>query len=91
MAAIHGFVSGQVQGVGFRWFVLHRARALGVAGWVRNTRDGRVEFYAQGDPEAVERFVETVGVGPPAAKVAGLVSSAVDVDPTLRGFEIRAS
>jgi acylphosphatase len=50
-------VSGQVQGVFFRQTTLHLARDLGLSGWVRNRRDGRVEAVFQGPPDAVERMV----------------------------------
>jgi acylphosphatase len=53
-----------VQGVGFRWFVLLSARRLGVRGTVRNLRDGRVEFVAQGDGRDVERLIGSVREGP---------------------------
>ncbi len=89
--AIRGFVSGRVQGVGFRWFALDRARTLGLAGWVRNVRDGRVEFQVQGDAAAVDRFMEAIRVGPPAAVVTGVTAVPADVDPAVRGFEIRPS
>ena len=44
-------VRGRVQGVGFRWFVDHEARLLGLAGWVRNNVDGSVETLAMGTAE----------------------------------------
>ena len=43
-------VRGRVQGVGFRYFVEHSAKGLGVSGWVRNVDDGSVEVYALGAP-----------------------------------------
>ena len=52
------FVQGQVQGVGFRWWVRARALELGLSGFARNLSDGRVEVLAQGDPDAVERLRE---------------------------------
>ena len=57
-------VTGQVQGVGFRWFAKMTASRLGLTGWVRNCPDGSVELEAQGDPAAVEDFVEAVSRGP---------------------------
>ncbi len=48
--------AGTVQGVGFRWFTRGAARELGVAGRVRNLRDGSVEIEAAGEPEALDRL-----------------------------------
>jgi acylphosphatase len=65
----HLRISGRVQGVGFR-FALHReAVAHGLAGWVRNRRDGTVEAVLQGDAAAVEAVRAWARRGPPAARV----------------------
>ena len=50
-------LSGRVQGVGFRFFVVEAAEVEGVQGWVRNLPDGSVEAAFEGDPEAVEAMV----------------------------------
>lgn len=65
-------VRGVVQGVGFRWFVLHHARQLGVRGYVRNCPDGSVEAVVEGEQAAVERLLELMRVGPPPARVQAL-------------------
>ena len=70
MPRIHLRVRGRVQGVGFRYFVLRRAQALGLAGWVRNRSDGSVEIEAEGDRVAVEALAAEVRRGPPGAHVA---------------------
>jgi acylphosphatase len=62
-------VRGQVQGVGFRWFVRERARSLGLSGWVRNDRDGSVRVYAVGPGPALEKLRGLLQQGPPAASV----------------------
>jgi len=62
-------VSGRVQGVGFRWFVLERASLEGITGWVRNLPDGDVEVMAEGDAEAMDRFERAVRQGPRGARV----------------------
>ncbi len=82
-------VSGRVQGVGFRFFAEAAARREGLNGWVTNLPDGRVEIWAEGDREAVDRFEAHVRHGPPGARV-----EAVDVDEQLPagrpgGFAIR--
>ena len=70
-------ISGRVQGVGFRYFAEAAAAREGVAGWVRNLPDGRVEVVAEGDADAIERFERALRHGPPGARV-----DRVDVDNT---------
>ena len=62
-------VSGRVQGVFFRDSCQQEAAAAGVAGWVANRRDGRVEACFEGSPEAVERMVQWCRHGPSRADV----------------------
>jgi acylphosphatase len=68
-ARVHLLVSGLVQGVCFRQFTVDEARRLGLAGWVRNLADGRVEVEAEGARDALLRLVEFCRRGPPAARV----------------------
>ena len=68
-------VQGSVQGVFFRVETRDRARSLGVAGWVRNQRDGTVEAVFEGPEEGVESMVEWCRRGPAGARV-----ESVDVD-----------
>ena len=63
-------VKGRVQGVGFRWWAVERAREAGLTGWVRNRRDGSVEVHAAGATPAVEDFAARLKEGPPAARVS---------------------
>ena len=65
-------VAGRVQGVFFRASCADEARRLGVAGYARNLRDGRVEVVAEGEPAAVDALVEWCRHGPPDARVDGV-------------------
>ena len=62
-------VTGRVQGVGFRWFVMRVADGLEVAGYVRNLPDGQVEVCAKGTPEALETLEQQLARGPRGAIV----------------------
>jgi acylphosphatase len=62
-------ISGRVQGVGFRWALRAQASALGLAGWVRNRRDGSVEAVLGGPPAALEALIAWAQRGPPGARV----------------------
>lgn len=68
-ARVHLLVSGIVQGVSFRFYTVEEARRLGVAGWVRNLPDGRVEAEAEGDRRALDALVAFCRRGPPSAQV----------------------
>jgi len=62
-------VEGNVQGVGFRYFVERKAQSLGLVGYVRNMRDGTVEVYAEGDGETLESLRPHLKRGPSFARV----------------------
>jgi len=67
---VRATVRGGVQGVGFRYTTVERARELGVFGWVRNEDAGTVLVHAEGPDEAVDALVAWLGEGPPGAAVA---------------------
>jgi acylphosphatase len=69
-AQLHALVDGQVQGVGYRYFVKNAADALALTGWVRNKWDGRVEVLAEGPREALEQLLEKLRRGPSSAFVS---------------------
>lgn len=75
MRRCHVTVTGRVQGVGMRFSCQREAERAGLAGWVRNLRDGRVELVLEGEDAAVDAVLRWLqGGGPPAARV-----DAVDV------------
>ena len=69
MRRVHVWVSGRVQGVWFRGATQQRMRELGLAGWVRNLPDGRVEALIEGEPARIETALAFLNEGPPGAKV----------------------
>ena len=72
MVRAHVYVSGDVQGVSFRWYAIQHARRAGVGGFVRNVPDGRVEAVFEGRQDAVEALIAWCREGPPAARVTGV-------------------
>jgi acylphosphatase len=69
---LHLFISGRVQGVFFRANTWKTARSLGLAGWVRNLPDGRVEVIMEGDAEAVAKMLAWCREGASPARVDGM-------------------
>jgi acylphosphatase len=65
-------VSGRVQGVGFRNYVENVAEKIGVSGYVRNRRDGRVEVFAMGSPEELKQLRVALERGPMMSRVDGV-------------------
>ena len=81
-------VRGQVQGVGFRYFVEQSAQALGVRGWVRNVDDGSVEVYAVGTQAQLSELAGHLWKGPRWAEVRG-VDEAEAAPESHSGFFVR--
>ena len=74
------FISGEVQGVGFRFFTQRAAARHQVYGYVRNLRDGRVEALAEGSPNNIEGFKHELVTGPSYARVDTVEE--INLDPT---------
>jgi len=85
----HVFVSGKVQGVFFRVETRRAALKRNVAGWVRNTSDGRVEAIFEGDERDVACLIDFCRHGPSGAYVGEANVSWGKYTGTLKGFEIR--
>lgn len=85
---MHVIVRGGVQGVGYRYTMRIVATDLGVAGWVRNRRDGTVEAEVEGTPEQVDEVLAWMAEGPPGSHVES--ATVTDAAPTAEtGFEVR--
>lgn len=95
MTSVRVVVRGRVQGVGFRWFVRDAADAHGVAGWVRNRRDGAVEAELHGADTAVQAVLDAIALGPAGSRVDDVRTTDAP-EPTaasaaVTAFEIRST
>lgn len=89
MQQAHVFISGMVQGVGYRYFVRSNARKLGLTGWVRNTEDGGVEAVFQGDRETIEKMVAICKQGPFLSEVKQIGFEWEEEGDVLKDFVIQ--
>jgi acylphosphatase len=86
---LHAIISGRVQGVGFRYFVLEKAQLQGLTGWVRNLWDGRVEVVAEGERQELERFLAVLKRGPSSAWVSAIAEMWNAPSGEFGGFHVR--
>jgi acylphosphatase len=89
MQELHAYVRGRVQGVGFRYYVVEKALALGLRGYARNEYDGSVEVLAQGPRSTLERLVTLLWKGPSAAQVSEVNTAWRQPTEHLSGFHVR--
>ena len=85
----HFIVSGFVQGVGYRRFIMHIARKLGLTGWIRNNADGTVEGLVIGAEEAIEQLMEACKKGPFLSTVDNVHVTFDEPQEVHEGFHIR--
>ena len=88
MVCVHVFISGKVQGVGYRYSTVNEAKRLGIKGWVRNRLDGRVEAVFEGEHSTVEQLVKWCHQGPRSAVVKEVNSETIDPQ-FFEEFEVR--
>jgi acylphosphatase len=82
-------VRGRVQGVGFRFFTRRLAEKFDLCGWVRNAGDGCVELEVEGEPDALESFIDRLREGPSSSHISALNLSELPSAGLEKGFEIR--
>ena len=87
---LEAIVHGRVQGVGFRIFVVRRARRLGLVGWVANEPSGRVRSVAEGPREDLEALLGELRDGPPGAWVERVDASWAPATGAFSAFDVRA-
>ena|SRR5437763_11876279 len=86
---LHAVVHGQVQGVGFRYFVVRHALTLGLRGYARNRGDDTVEVLAQGPRPALERLLLLLRQGPTSANVTEVTTTWRQPTEQFSGFNVR--
>jgi acylphosphatase len=83
------FVSGMVQGVGYRYFAMRVAQRLGLGGYAKNLPDGRVEAYAVGSTSKLAEFRAQLERGPEGASVVSVAEEVASLNQEFqRGFSI---
>lgn len=90
MKRIHVLILGEVQGVGFRAFVLRRAKELNLRGFVRNTLDGAVEAVFVGEKENIQKILVQCKLGPFMAQIKDIKIREEEVKYEFDDFEVRA-
>ena len=87
---LEAVVRGRVQGVGFRFFVIRRARRLGLTGWVANEPSGGVRCVAEGPRAALEAFLGDLHDGPAGASVERVDATWSPASGSFSGFDVRS-
>ena len=90
-ACLHAMVTGRVQGVNFRYFVLEQAVEFELTGWVRNRWDGSVEVTAEGPRHELEQLLQALRQGPPMARVEDVDFSWMKPSGEFIGFNVRST
>jgi acylphosphatase len=88
-ARAHLFIDGRVQGVCYRAFTRELAHNLGLDGWVRNLRDGRVEALFEGEKRIIEQAITACDSGPPGARVTNIEVKWETYTGDEKGFSVR--
>jgi acylphosphatase len=88
MVARRFLISGIVQGVGYRFFVLRAAARHQMLGTVRNLPDGRVEVVAEGERDAMDEFKKDLATGPALAEITDIEETDLPVTGLHRDFRV---
>jgi len=82
------FISGEVQGVGYRFFAQRSSARHQIRGYVKNLEDGRVEVHAEGPAKSVEAFALDLAAGPTHSRVAGVEEIVLESAGSYSAFRI---
>jgi acylphosphatase len=82
-------ITGDVQGVSYRYFARTKAENLGLSGWALNEHDGSVTIFVQGEEGAVQKMIEWAHEGSPMATVNDVAIKDAELDEQAKGFIIK--
>jgi acylphosphatase len=82
-------IHGKVQGVGYRFYATRVARRLGLKGWIQNLRDGSVEALVEGEPQAIDEWIDDVREGPRYAEVTKIDQEVRENPGKLGDFDVK--
>jgi acylphosphatase len=82
-------IHGKVQGVGYRFYATRVARRLGLKGWIQNLRDGSVEALVEGEPQAIDEWIDDVREGPRYAEVTKIDQEVRENHGKLGDFDVK--
>lgn len=88
MTSLHLMISGNVQGVGFRAWIRHKAILHGLTGWVRNRDDGAVELVASGTKSHLTALIAHAKIGPPLGRVDDVVITWLANEAVFSDFKV---
>lgn len=89
MRRLEAYISGVVQGVGFRYFTRKMAKEFGVTGFVMNLNNGKVFLVAEGSDEQLEKFLSTIRQGPVHAIVKKVETVQKEATEEFSNFTVR--
>lgn len=89
MVRLQVTVSGNVQGVGFRYFTQMKAVQFGITGWVKNKANGTVQIVAAGDKDNLDSFIHELRLGNPFSKVEHMEINELSDTETFQSFKIK--
>ena len=89
LVSVHLLISGMVQGVGYRWFVMRKANEYNLKGYVRNLYTDDVEVEIEGQRALIMDFVRQIKTGPRSAHVTDIKIEWGEYENKYKGFEIR--
>ncbi len=82
-------VSGRVQGVGYRYFVVQKAREMEITGWVKNAVDGSVIIVAQGIEPELKTFIDYLYIGPTLSRVDRISVNEMQLQSIFDNFSVK--